>query len=67
MWSFAMSKLPAGQLVPVPRDLGKLITTTARNPNDGADPEELEQGLVQALATVSMPDKACAGPRFRRR
>ena len=43
-WSFAMSKLPPGQKVFVPRTLGDLIVTTSKSPNDG-EPEELEEAL----------------------
>jgi hypothetical protein len=57
MWSFAMSELPPGRPVSVPAELGKLITITARNPNDG-NHEELERLLGQRLATVTVSDKS---------
>jgi hypothetical protein len=55
-WSFAMSKLPAGQDLRVPPALGEMIAATARRPTD-SDPEELERGLEQTLASVSPPDR----------
>jgi hypothetical protein len=57
MWSFAMSELPPGLTIPVPKDLGELITTTARNPAD-AEPEELEHALGQILTSVAPSDKS---------
>jgi hypothetical protein len=55
-WSFAMSKLPAGQDLRVPPALGELIATTARRPQE-SDSEELERALGQTLASVSAPDR----------
>lgn len=55
-WSFAMSKLPPGRALPVPRDLGELIVTTVRRPAQ-SDPEELERALGQTLASIPEPDK----------
>ena len=66
-WSFAMSKLPEGRAVRVPPELGELIMSTARRPND-SDPEELERALGQTLASVKAPQtRACGGQRSRRR
>jgi hypothetical protein len=55
-WSFAMSKLPAGQDLRVPPALGELIASTARRPN-GSDPEDLERALEQTLVSVTPPDR----------
>ena len=55
-WSFAMSTLPPGQKVVVPRTLGDLIVTTSKSPNDG-EPEELEEALDKVLVDVAQPDK----------
>ncbi len=57
MWSFAMSQLPPGATVLVPRALGDLIVTTSRNPNDG-DPEALEQALDKVLVSIPQADKS---------
>ncbi len=58
-WSFAMSKLPPGHKLPVPPELGDLIKTTARRPNDGdlEELERLERLLGQTLATIPAADK----------
>ncbi len=56
MWSFAMSQLPPGAPVLVPRALGDQIVTMSRNPNDG-DPEALEQALGKILVSVPHADK----------
>ena len=65
-WSFAMAALPAGQRVAVPKDLGALIVTTSRKPND-ADAEALEDGLEQALLTVAEPEKVPESDKSVRR
>ena len=57
MWSFAMSELPPGVTMLVPRALGDLIVTTSRNPNDG-DPEALEQALDKILVAIPHADKS---------
>jgi hypothetical protein len=64
-WSFAMSVLPAGEPVAVPKDLGELIVKASRRPID-AEADLLEEALDQVLVTtvvepeekVAVPDKS---------
>jgi hypothetical protein len=65
-WSFAMSELPAGKRVAVPRDLGEMIAMTSRRPNE-ADVESLEEALCQVLVTVAEPEKLAAPDKSVRR
>jgi hypothetical protein len=60
-WSFAMSVLPAGQRVAVPKDLGELIVKTSRKPID-ADAEALEEALDQVLVTTIVEPEKVATP-----
>ena len=65
-WSFAMSVLPAGKRVAVPKDLGEIIVKTSRKPNE-ADAGELEDGLEQLLVNVAEPEKAPESDKSVRR